>query len=386
LGLRRAFVIGEIAIAFVLLTSMALLGRQWLRVTAIDPGFEPRGVLALPVSVPAAAYDDDRVVLFYATLQKSLEDRLGTGAVSIIDELPLTGLGRRRLVSSNTNDQGREAIARTASPGYFDVMRIPIVAGRSFGPEDTGQAPPRVVISASLAERLFGADAVGRTIRLGVNGPEAEVIGVAGDVKHRSLDEPVTATVYTPAAQDPSRTNLIIVRSTLPDADVIATVRSEVAALDRDVPVYGDRSMQEIVDASPGVPARRLLTTAFAAFALLGVVLSAIGLFGVAAHDVASRRPELALRLALGAEPRRILKTTFGRGALMVGIGLVAGGVLSIAATGPLAVVFSIAGVGPDLFAAGFATLVLATTAAVAVLPAAVRAARTDPATVLRSE
>ena len=126
---------------------------------------------------------------------------------------------------------------------------------------------------------------------------------------------------------------ILVVRSQRPDADVVAAVREEVARLDRDVPVHAVRSMQDVVAASPGVPARRVLTATFMGFALLAIVLGGIGLFGVVAHDVASRRAELALRIALGADPMRILMRTLGQGALMVGAGLVVGGVLSIWAT-----------------------------------------------------
>jgi len=111
---------------------------------------------------------------------------------------------------------------------------------------------------------------------------------------------------------------------------VIAAVREEVARLDRNLPVYGTRRMRDVVAASPGVPARRVLTATFVGFALLSVVLGGIGLFGVVAHDVASRRTELALHIALGADPVRILNATLGKGAAMVGTGLVVGGVLSI--------------------------------------------------------
>src|SRR5205814_9869943 len=125
-------------------------------------------------------------------------------------------------------------------------------------------------------------------------------------------------TVYLSALQSPSHSSHVVVRSARPDADVIAVVRGEVARLDRDLPVYGRRSMRDVVAASPGVPARRVLTATFMGFALLAVVLGGIGLFGVAAHDVACRRAELALRIALGADPVRILSATLGQGALMV--------------------------------------------------------------------
>jgi ABC-type antimicrobial peptide transport system permease subunit len=213
----------------------------------------------------------------------------------------------------------------------------------------------------------------------------AEVIGVAGDVKHRALDEAPSETVYLSGWQSASHGRIIVVRSARPDADVISAVRNEVARLDRDLPVYGVRSMRDVVAVSPGVPARRVLTATFMGFALLAVVLGGIGLFGVVAHDVASRRAELALRIALGADPTRILGATLGQGALMVGSGLAAGGVLSIWAARALSSVV-LATAHLDVVTVGVAASVLVVVGAGAVLPAARRAARTDPLIALRSE
>ena len=387
LTLRRVFVTGEVAIAFVLLVSVTLLARSLFGVLQVNPGFDAHGVIALHVALPAAAYAKvERVTSFYSALQRALDERLGPGAISIVDEAPLTGDRGRSGVSARPADAGREAVMRSAAPGYFAVMRIPIVAGRPFDWEDTSSAPPRVVLSASLAGRLFASGpAIGRRVSLAATGQMADIIGVAGDVKHRALDETPLPTVYLSALQSPSRSSIVVVRSARPDADVIAAVRDEVARLDRDLPVYAVRSMREVVAASPGVPARRVLTATFMAFAILAVALGALGLFGVVAHDVACRRAELALRIALGADPMRILSATFAQGVLMVGFGLAAGGVLSIWAARALSTVL-VTTDHVDIVSAGVAAAVLMAAGAGAVLPAALRAARTDPMIVLRSE
>jgi hypothetical protein len=249
--------------------------------------------------------------------------------------------------------------------------------------------PARVVLSQSLAERLFGSESpIGRQILLpapaGATAP-AEVIGVAGEVKERALDDGAIPMVYLSAWQTISHGRIVVVRSARPDADVLAAVREEVGRLDGELPVYGWRSMRDVVARSPGVPARRVLAATFMGFALLAVVLSGIGLFGVVAHDVASRRTELALRLALGANPTRILGRTLAQGAWMVALGLAAGGVLSIWATRALGGV--VATTRPvDLLGAGAAAAVLVVVGVGAALPAARRAARTDPLITLRGE
>jgi putative ABC transport system permease protein len=265
-------------------------------------------------------------------------------------------------------------------------MRIPIVSGRSFEPRDNSSAPLRIVISDALARALFSFEQpIGRQIWLAAREQMAEIVGVVGDVKHRALDEAPVPTVYLSTMQSPSHSSIIVVRSARPNADVIAAVREEVARLDGNLPVYGVRSMQDVVARSPGVPARRVLTATFMGFALLALVLGAIGLFGAAAHDVAARRTELAIRIALGADPMRILQATLGQDAVMVGLGVAVGGLLSVWAARALNGV----GFATDRFDAlslGVPASILVLAGAVAVLPAARRAAGTDPLIALRSE
>jgi ABC-type antimicrobial peptide transport system permease subunit len=243
-----------------------------------------------------------------------------------------------------------------------------------------------VVISQSLADRLFPSEPpVGRQIRLGQEALMADVIGVVGDVKHRVLDEAPVPTLYTSSLQEPSNSSILVIRSSRSAADVIAGVRDEVARLDSNLPVYRVRPMEEVVARSPGLPARRLLAAAFTAFALLAVVLSTIGLFGAAAHDVACRRAELTLRIALGAPPMRILRATLSRGVAMVGIGLALGSVLSIWAVDALSGVIFTTG-RADALGIAVAAIVLMAAGAGAVLPAALRASHTDPRMVLYGE
>jgi predicted permease len=386
LGLRRVFASGVIALACVLLVSLTLVGRSLRNVLNVNPGFDAHGVLTLPLLVQ---YPNPERASFFSSLHSALEARMGPRTVSVINELPLTNDGGREFVRIRPTEPVLEVVLREAGTAYFDVMRIPVVAGRPFDARDTATAPPRVVVSQSLAAQWFaGEQPIGRQIVLGPGprAPIAEIIGIAGDVKHRSLDaEGFWPTVYTSAWQEASGSMILVVRSQRPAADVVAVVREEVARLDRDVPVQAVRSMDDVAAASPGVPARRVLTATFMGFALLAIVLGAIGLFGVVAHDVASKRAELALRLALGADPMHILMRTVGQGALMIGVGLVVGGVLSIWAARALSG-FVFATGRFDLLNLAVAAVVLMAVGAVAVLPAALRAARTDPVSVLRSE
>ena len=385
--LRRGFVTAVVSVAFVLVVSVTLVGRSLMTLLAINPGLEATGVMTAAVALPAPRYPtNDRVVSFYSTLESDLFQRLGARSIGIIDELPLTHDRGRDLVSARLTDPAREAVIRAASTAYFDVMRIPVVAGRAFERRDDASAPARVVISEALAARLFPRESpIGRQIVLTAQERSAEVIGVVRDIKHRSLDDPILPTVYLSMWQFPSRGTRLVLRDTRSNADAIAVLREHVARLDGDLPVYGVAPMSNVIAMSPGVPMRRVLTAAFLGFALLAVVLGAIGLFGVVAHDVASRRAELALRIALGANPARILTSTLGHGLSMVGAALIIGGVLSFWASRALAGVAHTSG-RIDVMGTGVASVVLLLASVCAVLPAARRASHTDPLTVLRGE
>jgi putative ABC transport system permease protein len=385
-ALRRVFVAGEIALAFVLLVSMTLLGRSLFSVLRIDPGFDAHGLLALNVSLPGASYNGERVVAFYSALQSALEQRLGPGTTAIVDEIPLTGNRTPSQVGVRPGEVGQGAIIRAAATPFFEVMRIPLLAGRSFDGGDNSSAPLRAVASRSLAQRLFAIDQpIGRQVWIPTLAQSAEIVGIVGEVKHNALDEAVLPTLYLSPLQVPSNSNVVVVRSPRPDADVTAAVREEVTRLDGNIPVYSSRSMEEIVRSSPGVPARRVVTAAFTAFAALALILGALGLFGVAAHDVAARRTELALRIALGADPTRILTATIAQGALVTGSGLAAGAVMSVWASAGLGGLVRATGHLDLLSVTAPAVLVMAVGIA-AIIPAARRAARTDPLSTLRAD
>jgi putative ABC transport system permease protein len=385
-ALRRVFVAGEIALAFVLLVSMTLLGRSLFSVLRIDPGFDAHGLVVLNVSLPGESYSGERVVSFYSALQSALEQRLGPGTTAIVDEIPLTGNRTPSQVSVRPGEAGQGAVIRAAATPYFDVMRIPLLAGRSFDGGDNSSAPLRAVASRSLTQRLFAIDQpIGRQVWIPALAQSVEIVGIVGEVKHNALDEAMLPTLYLSPLQVPSNSNVVVVRSERPDADVTAVVREEVARLDGNIPVYSSRSMEEIVRSSPGVPARRVVTAAFTAFAALALILGALGLFGAAAHDVAARRAELALRIALGADPTRILTATIAQGALVTGSGLAAGAVMSVWASAGLGGLVRATGHLDLLSVTAPAVLVMAVGIA-AIIPAALRAARTDPLSTLRAD
>jgi putative ABC transport system permease protein len=387
LALRRILVAAEITLAFVLLASLAVVGRSLQRTFAINPGFNAAHVLTASVSVPPVRYPNpQRVAEFYENIDQAVSNRLGRENVAIVDELPLTGDSGRSLVGEYEGRADRESVVRVAGTNYFNVMRIPIVDGRGFEGHDDPSAPLRVVISQSLSRELFGDPrSAGRRIWVAALGQMAEVIGVAGDVKHRALDERPLSTIYLSAWQQPSRSSHLVVRSVRGTPDILSILRTEVERLDRELPVYAVRSMDDVVQTSSGMPTRRLMAACFLAFAALAVVVAGLGIFGVVTHDVARRRFEFAVRVALGATAAQLRGSIAGSAAVTLAAGLLPGVLLAAAASRMLrSVLVDIDVIDPVAFAA--VTAVLCSVASIAIVGPARRVTRTDPALVLRGE
>jgi hypothetical protein len=265
-------------------------------------------------------------------------------------------------------------------------MRIPVLEGRGFDEQDDLSNPWRVVISESVARLLFGAaPAAGRSIWVAAIGATAEVVGVVGDVKHRAVDEPLISTLYLSAWQRPSPTSRLAVRSDLAAQDEIAILRADVARLDSQLPVYGVRPVTAIVAASPGMASRRVMASCFLAFAALALAVAGLGVFGIVADDLARRRFELALRVALGADIGRLQRSVVAHTSALVLTGIIPGVLLSFAAARLLrSAVADIEAADPVAF--GGVAAVLVVVVAIAVAGPARRLARTEPALVLRGE
>jgi predicted permease len=384
---RRLLVAGELALACVLVASLLAVGQSLRRLSAIDPGFVAKGIVAMGVSPSAVDYPDaPSLRLFYQRLDEALRLRLGPGTAAFIDELPLTHDRGRATVRPEGLDRPEEAVTRTASAGYFAILGIPVVAGREFDHSDTLTAPGRVIVSKSLVARLYpDSAAVGRTLRVDGRSTPVEIVGVVSDVKLRSLDDPDVSTMYFAMSQTPSRSSAIVLRADRGTAGVVATVRETAAGLDPLLPIARGSLLSETVARSPGVPLRGLLQISFAAFSVLALVVAGLGVFGSMSYDVTRRRHELALRLAVGATPLALLRRVLASALALAAVGVGIGGVLLLPAMQALqSALVDVAPGEPAILAAVAAIMVIVSAAAA--LPPARRAARTDPMSVLRGE
>jgi predicted permease len=282
---------------------------------------------------------------------------------------------------------GHEPVAdvRMITPGLFQTMGIPILAGRDFGPQDVAGRPGVVIVNRALAQEFWpGESAIGRRIVMewGRN-REAEVVGVVGDVRLRSMDTAARATLYWPQEQLPNSFMTLMVRTSVPPRSLASAVRGEIAALDRELPPGDLRTLAEIVEGS--LERQRFLLRLLGAFGALALLLAAVGVYGVVSYSVVERIPEVGVRLAVGASPGDIVRLVLRDGLALGVVGVTIGLALAAAGSGLLeSLLFEVAPRDPVSLAA-VALLLLAATAAAAWLPAR-RASRIDPIQALRAD
>lgn len=394
-SLRATVTVLQIAAALVVVASSALLLRTAQRLHDVHPGFESAQVDTLRILLPFARYSDVARVAFHARLIERVGQLPSVHAAGLTAKLPLgAGSLPEQTFLLEGDSRPRPLAVNVVSAGYFAAMRTPIIAGHDFRPLES-QRPDEIVIGQRTAESLFadptGTAALGRTLTLDPGGPTYTIIGVVGDVRYDDLGEPPSAMVYRPqvvaalpAVQPgPLPGMTLAVRSDAPADALLAAVRAIVRDLDPSIPVFDVAGMDDVVRQSTArLTLAMTLTTAAAVASLL---LGMLGLYGVMAYQVALRTREFGIRIALGAEPKRVARKVVAYGLRLTAIGLAAGlTAFSLIVPGLRSFLTSIA-VWDPLPLAG-ATLLFACTAAIACWVPALRAASVDPTQALRSE
>jgi predicted permease len=396
---RQTLVAVEIALAVVLVAGAALLAQTLSHMTAVEPGFRPDHVVSMTVALPVARYKDDRRVdLFYRSLFERLRSIPGVRAAGAIHALPLSGntsVRPYRVEGTPPLDPPAVSHYRIVLPGYIEAMGIPLRAGRTFTDADTGDRPLVAIVNETLRRAGWGArNPVGTRITFaGTSTRWAEVVGVVADVRHFGPGTPPPPEMYWPAEQIDAvqgetlrrmrrGLTLVIATEAGDPLAIVPSVRAAVRAVDPDQPVANVRTMTSLMSASLWLSrAAAWLLTVFGGAALIFALL---GVFGAASYSVAQRRRELAVRLALGAEPQRVMRLVLAgtlRGAI-VGVG--AGLLLAVALRQSVAsMVVGIDPSDPRTLVLVCASLAIATVGA-CWLPAR-RASRIDPMQTLRN-
>ena len=384
---RNALVISEVAIALVLLVNCGLLLRSLGRLISVSPGFGAANVLSMQIQTAGRAFDSDSVThQFFADALDAISRTRGVEVAALTSQLPLSGDNDTYGVHLADDEQKGQSVFRYAvSAGYFSAMRIPLKRGRVIDARDRSDSPPVALVSESLARRRFnGRDPLGQRITIGPPTPVYTVVGVVGDVKQTSLatGDP-DAGVYIPASQWGGDHEMsVVVRTRLDPIALAPSIKRAIWSVNKDQPVVRVATMSQLL-AKSGAD-RRFVAILFEIFALIALILAAVGIYGVLASNVAERTREIGVRLALGASPPSVLGLVLRQGMRLVVAGVAIGLVVAAAASRVIvSMLFEISHL--DMITYGAVAVGLSLVAMIACMVPAWRAARLDPTVALRT-
>ena len=399
---QRVLMVAEIALAFVLFIGAGLLVKSFHHLTAVQPGFDPHGLLTARVALPLDQYQSlDQQRSFFQQLVEKLQALPGVESAGATASIPLRGnvmfstiLIEGQAPTEMSASNIPTARINVATPGYFAALRVPLVEGRLLDTRDGADAPRAVVVNQAFVRRFFPKeDPIGKRFIGGMGpapgGPGADgpptwtIVGVVGDTKQRGLASDIIPEMTASVAQAPRFMMTLVLRTSVDPLSLVSAVRAEVSSLDKNLPVFAVQTMDDVLSAE--VASQRFNAGAMAGFAGLAVLLAAVGIYGVMAYAVSQRTHEIGLRMALGAEPGNVLRMILNQGlrlALMgVALGLAASLALTRLMTGLL---FGLKPSDPGTFATVTGAL-LAVAVAACWIPAR-RATRVEPVIALRYE
>jgi putative ABC transport system permease protein len=384
--LRGALVVIEVAFALVLLGGAGLFARSFMRLTHVDPGFNPANATVLRLALPEKKYEqDEQQVAFADALLERLRALPGVQAVGLTHTLPLLGdwvlgfniEGRPPMAPSDLPSTNYYAV----TPDYFRAMGIRLVRGRLFTAQDNAKAPRVLIINETLARQYFpNEDPIGKRINV-TNGPDTwrQIVGIVGDIKQYGVDKETTSQTYEPFAQKPFSSLNVVLRTT----GAPGALRPAVYSVDKDQPIGAIRPLEEIL--SETIAKQRFAMMLLVVFSVVALVIASVGIYGVMAYSVVQRTGEFGIRMALGAQRSDMLRLVLTHGGKLVGLGLLLGlGATFIAARVMGSMLFQTNAHDPLTFAC--TTLLLGAVALLACLLPAHRATRVNPMEALRAE
>jgi predicted permease len=387
--MRNLLVVSQVAVSLVLLVGAGLFVRSLINSQSVDPGFATENTARVTFNTDVAFANDAEAHDFFSRLLERLESHPGIVGAALSDRLPLT-IGAQingvfiEGVDPPPGEESFSADFASASPGYFETMEIPLLRGREFTDADNMDAPRVAIVSATMARRFWGTeDVVGKRFARGnrTTQIDTEIVGVAQDVKVRSLGEGPRNYFYKPTGQDSPFVTTVVVRSSGDAALLPDLIRREARALNSSVPIMESGTMVEHVGIALFIP--RMGAVLLLGFGILAMVLACLGLYGVVAFSVAQRTRELGVRMALGAGQGEVVRMVVGQGLALVTVGAVIGLLLSALAMRPLATMLNDVSPTDPITLGGMSLVLLAVAALASYLPAR-RAARSDPLVALR--
>jgi predicted permease len=388
--LRSSFVVIQVALSLVLLIGAGLLVRSYQRIQNSNPGFDARNVLSFRLSLPSSKYKGPAVTNFYKQLAERIKALPGVEATGTSYSLPMSSVALawgpitiEGYVPKNSADfiMSNE---RFVSPGYFPALGVPLVSGRYFDERDVKGAAETVIVNENLAQRFWpNQDALGKRLERGDKEPWRTVVGVVRDTKEFSVDDEPPISIYHPHEQFPIGTMFVVIRTALDPARMTPAIAREIQALDPELPAYEFMTMDQRL--SQSLARRRFSTLLLGGFAVVALILAAIGIYGVIAYSVTQRTQEIGIRMALGARPVKIMEMVVRQSLLLTLLGVIAGLATAFALTRIMAsLLYGVS--ATDLPTFVVPPLILAAIALLASYFPARRAARVDPTVALRSE
>jgi putative ABC transport system permease protein len=385
--LRSTLVVGQVALSVLLLVAAGIFMRALVQSSSIDPGFDVDGIVAADLDLEPTGYEPARAAALAGTILGRVRAMPGVDSAALVRVMPLTlssmSLGGVDVAPGVDDDLYPDA--NVVSPGYFETLSIAL-RGRDFAASDAAGAGDVAVVNARLAQRLFGAaDPIGRTFRYGQEDElrTLTVIGVAADGKYNSLWEDPKLALWLPVAQWPTGQMNVLLATDRHPADVGAQLRTLLGGIDRELPPPQAHAMRDVIALS--LLPQRIASAVAGTLGAIAALLAAIGLYGLVAYQVAARKREIGVRLALGASPRRIGQEVAGSAARLVGIGIAVGLALSVGLAQVVATQLFGASAA-DVFAFAGGVLVLVATAAAACAAPVLRATRVAPIDALRDD
>ena len=391
--LRNLLVIAETALSLVLLIGAGLLIRSFVLVQQVEPGFDAKNVLSMRMSVVGTGYaEQPRRLIFYEQLSERIRHLPGVESVGSTAWLPLTGgVGWGSITIEGYDPASGQSMIqadfRIASVGYFETMKIRLINGRFFTDQDTSDSMGVVIIDENMARTYWpDADPVGKRLKTGdanSDAPWLTVVGVVANVKQYALDTNSRVAFYWPHQQAPASYMYVTVRTAGDPESQVAAVTDAARSIDGNVTVYDVKTMEQRL--SDSLARRRFAMLALGLFAVLAMVLAAVGIYGVMSYSVTQRTREIGIRMALGAPSRDVLKLVVGQGMLLAAVGVSIGLASAFAATRLMtSLLFGVSATDPVTFV--IPGVVLAGVALLACYIPARRATRVDPMVALRCE